>query len=239
MSENTDNRTATQRIEDLEKVVASMYQATGKLILSVEDLMKKSEEANLVKEALKLLNRKTEAIVQAAAPESGISDASVSSILIKLNVSDLIVQTAGYVAAGHLKATDAVTADSFLACEEINSEGTVVNPRIQFRLDSQPKETQDSLAGKKAGDLVSFGEKKFSVKILEVYTLQNPPVPPTQEAPQAAATTEAAAPSADTAPAAEAAPETTETAPSTPEAAAPAADVAATAPADSTTQATA
>jgi hypothetical protein len=202
MSE-TDTRTATQRIEDLERVVASMYQATGKLILAVEDLTKKTDDVVLVKEALKLLNRKTEAIVQTATPESGITDAAVSAVLIKLNTADLINQTAGYVSAGFLATSETVAADSFVACEEVNSEGTIVNPRIQFRLDSQPQATQDSLIGKKAGDSVSFGENKFGVKILEVYKLQTPPAPQTAAATPAPEATAPAAAATDAAPAAE------------------------------------
>ncbi|HEY5234784.1 MAG TPA: hypothetical protein VIJ14_01290 [Rhabdochlamydiaceae bacterium] len=228
MSE-TDTRTATQRIEDLERVVASMYQATGKLILAVEDLTKKTDDMVLIKEALKLLNRKTEAIIQTATPESGITDASVSAVLIKINTADLIAQTAGYVSAGFLSASDTIAADSFVACEEVNSEGTVVNPRIQFRLDSQPQATQDALIGKKAGDSVSFGENKFGVKVLEVYKLQTPPTPQTAEAAAAAPATEAPAPAPEATQAPEAAATDATPAPAA-ETAAPAATTAPTGP---------
>jgi hypothetical protein len=213
MSDNTDKRTATQRIEDLEKVVASIYQATSKLIAATEDLMKKSDDMVLVKEALKILNRKTEAIVQAATPESGITEASVSNFLIQLNTSDLKAQTAAYVTNGQIAVSDTVAGDSFLACEEVNKDGTVINPRIQFRMDSQPQETQDALTGKKVGDSVSFGDNKFGVNILEIYSLLPPPAatalaeaPVTAtEAPAAETASEATAPT-ESAPSAEAAP---------------------------------
>jgi hypothetical protein len=218
MSDNTDNRTATQRIEDLEKVVASIYQATSKLIAATEDLLKKSDDLVLVKEALKILNRKTEAIVLAATPESGITDSSVSGFLIQLNTSDLKAQTAAYVTNGQIAVTDTVAENSFLACEEVNKDGAVINPRIQFRMDSQPKETQDALTGKKVGDSVSFGDNKFGVNILEIYSLLNPPG--------------SAAPAAETAP--ETAPASTEASTDSVPAAAPEAPAAETAPAEAT-----
>ena len=42
----------------------------------------------LVKDALKLLNKKAEAIVQVAKPESGISEASVNALVTSMNVEE-------------------------------------------------------------------------------------------------------------------------------------------------------
>jgi hypothetical protein len=194
---NADTRTATQKIEDLEKVVTMLYQATAQNKNVLENLLKAQSDMALVKDALKLLNKKTEAIVQVANPETGITVASVSALVTKMNVEDLTAQVAGYVANGHLVAADEVTDNSYLVAEENNLDGVLVNPRIQFRLDSQDKATQDVLKGKKAGDTVSFGENKFTAKILEVYTIVEPkaaeatPVLEAVPAPEAAPAAEA------------------------------------------------
>ncbi len=169
-----DKRTATQRIEDLEKVVTMLYQATAQIKNATENLLKSQGDMVLVKDALKLLNKKVEAIVQVATPESGITVTSVSNLVVKMNVEDLTAQVAGYVSNGHLTPADEVAANSYLVCEEYNADGTLANPRIQFRLDSQTPETNASLTGKKVGDTVTFGENKFSAKILEIYTLAEP-----------------------------------------------------------------
>jgi hypothetical protein len=203
-----DKRTATQKIEDLEKVVTMLYQSTSQIKNAVENLLKSQAEMGLVRDALKLLNKKTEAIIQAAAPETGITVAAVSNLVIAMNVEDLKAQVAGYVASGHLAPTDEVADNTYLVCEEYNADGTVANPRIQFRLDSQDQETGELLKGKKVGDAVSFGENKFSAKILELYTLTEPKAPEASEAPAAetppAETTEApAAAPAEAAPAPE------------------------------------
>jgi hypothetical protein len=211
MSDNADKRTATQRIEDLEKVVTMLYQATAQSKNALENLLRAQSDMALVKDALKLLNKKTEAIIQCATPETGITVQAVSALVVKMNVEDLTAQVAGFVTSGHLTPTDEVAADSYLVCEELAADGTQVNPRIQFRLDSQDASTQEAFKGKKVGDTVSFGENKFSAKLLELYSLTEPKAPDAAPAAEAAPTApapaaEAAAPTtADAAPA-EAAP---------------------------------
>jgi len=230
MSDKTDTRTATQKIEDLEKVSTLLWQQTAQIKSAVENLLRAQGDMALVKEALKLLNKKSEAIVQAALPETGITPASVSALVTKMNVDDLTAQVAGYLASGHLAASDAVAADSYLVCEEYDSEGNLANPRIQFRLDSQDEKTQAALTGKKAGDTVSFGEGKLSAKILEIYTLTEPKAPEAAPAADAApAATETA--STEAAPATDATPAPAE-APATPAATGPSNDALA-APAES------
>jgi uncharacterized coiled-coil protein SlyX len=198
MSENKDTRTAGQKIEDLERVVAMLYQTVGSLDGAVKSLSSTQQDMALLRDALRLLNKKTEAIIQTATPESGITSASVSDLVIKMNVEDLKAQVEEYVKRGNLTPADEVSATSYVVCEEQNADGTVANPRLQFRLDSQDPTTQAAFAGKKAGDTVNFGEGKFSAKILELYTLVDNPAPaPAQD--QSAATPDAqtAAPAAD------------------------------------------
>ena len=147
MAENKDNRTATQRIEDLEKMVVLLYQSNSELVAAVQNFQRFLGDMGLVKDALKLLNRKAEAIVQAASESSGITAASVSELVIKMNVEDLKNQVEGYLASGQIEPTDSVTATSFVVCEESNSDGVVVNPRIQFRTDTVEEKVQKALLG--------------------------------------------------------------------------------------------
>lgn len=182
---SNDTRNATQKIEDLEKVVTMLYQATAEIKQGLEYLMKSQGDMALVKDALKLLNKKTEAIIQTAAPETGITVDSVSALVVKMNVDDLTAQVAGFVKNGHLAPAEEVAENSYLVCEEATADGTVTNPRIQFPLNSQDAETKAVLLGKKAGDTAYFGENKLSAKILEVYSLVEP------KAPEAATTPEA------------------------------------------------
>lgn len=196
MSENTDKRTATQRIEDLEKVVTMLYQAAQQNQKDMGVLMEVTKDMGLVKEALKILNKKSEAIVQVAAPETGISAESVSAVVVKMNVEELKTQVAGHVANGSLVPVEVSSADSYLVCQEMDANGTVVNPRIQFGLDSQDEATKALLTGKKAGDVVSFGENKLSAMVLEIYSIAKPKAPdaPAEAATEAAPAAEAVQP---------------------------------------------
>ena len=198
MSDNKDTRTASQKIEDLEKVVTMLYQSVGSLDGAVKSLLGTQRDMVLVRDALQLLNKKTEAIIQSANPESGITTAAVSALVINMNIADLKAQVEGYVSRGNLVPTDEVTATSYLVCEEQDADGTVANPRIQFRLDSQDEVTQAALIGKKAGDTASFGEGKYTAKILEVYTLVDNPAPAAPTADNAAETGSQAAAPAET-----------------------------------------
>lgn len=209
---NTDNRTASQKIEDLEKVVTVLYQAATENKNAIESLLRSQSDQAILSAALKLLNKKVEAIVQAATPETGITFSAISALVTQMNVVELVEQVAGFVRDGYLAPAEVVTDNTYLVCSESNAEGEVVNPRIQFRLDSQDQAMQDALKGKKAGDSFSIGESTFSVKVLEIYTLTEPKAPessqeaPAAEAPAAEATPAEAQSDAPEAPAAEAAP---------------------------------
>ena len=173
MSE-VDKRTATQKIEDLEKTVVMLYQVMAQVKPSVEHLLQQQNEMAMVKDALRLLNKKTEAIIQAAQTTAGITVDNVSALVVQLNIVDLTAQVAAYVSNGHLVAADEVADNGYVVCEEQDSTGTVVNPRVQFRMDSQDPATVESFKGKKVGDIASFGENRFSAKVLEIYTIVEP-----------------------------------------------------------------
>jgi hypothetical protein len=197
MSEKTDTRTATQRIEDLEKVVTILYQGVNEAVNTAKGLPVLKNDIALLKEALKLLNKKTEAVILSAKAETGITLDAVTDLVTKMNVEELTAQVADYVKNGYLEPSDEASDNSYLVCEEYNVDGTLANPRIQFRVDSQNEETKTALKGKKAGDTVSFGENKLSAKVIEIYTLVQPKAP---EATPVAETTQVA--TTETAPAA-------------------------------------
>jgi hypothetical protein len=189
-----DTRTASQRIEDLEKVVTMLYQAAAENKNGVEGAHRALGDLPLIKEALKLLNKKTEAIIQTATPETGITVKSVSDLVVKMNVEDLQGQVKQHLANGDLTPADEAGDDSYLVCEEFNKDGTLANPRIQFRMDSQDEANRALIKGKKVGDTVEFGENRFDAKILEIYTIVPRKAP--GQAPAAAPAADASAPPA-------------------------------------------
>lgn len=221
MSDNKDTRTATQRLEDLEKVLTVVFQGLGKTEQTVNTLLGTQQDMVLVKEALRLLNTKTEAIILTAKAETGITPDAVNEAVSKLNTQSLKNQVNAWIESGQLAATDVVDLDSYVVCEEYHpTEGHLANARTQFRLDTLDKEMNDAFTGKKVGDMVKFGEDKFDAKIIEIYKLLPPKAPEAAapaaqetapEAPQAVteapATTEATATAPATAPTLNALPE--------------------------------
>jgi len=199
MSENTDKRTATQRIEDLERVVATLYEEATRNLALVQNLAKGQSELKLIKDAIKLLNHKSEAIIMSASESSGITNESVNKNMINLNVMELKKQVEISVANGTLVSADVIADGTYVVCEEVNPDGTIANPRVQFPLAAQPENVQQVLKGKKAGDLVNFGQEgSLDAKVLEVYTLVD--VEKVKAEATAAATTDTStAPATDTA----------------------------------------
>jgi hypothetical protein len=194
MSDNTDKRTATQKIEDLEKVVTMLCQTVFQLQNTNKALTQLQSDVGLLKHSTKLLDRKLDGVITSASSESGITLDSVKAFMIDASIKELKDQVANHLKNGELLPANEITANGFCVCEEYGTDGAVTDPRVQFRLDSQKKETVDALLGKKPGDLVTFGDNTFSVKILEVYAL--PPTPSPDAAPTDAAVSSETAPAA-------------------------------------------
>lgn len=205
--EQKDTRTATQRLDDLERVVASLYSAVNQLIQVNDKISKLVADIPLLHQAVKLLNRRIEGVVRAASESAGITIASVSAEVVKMNLEELKAQVAQGIADGHLSASEVITDTSFAVVEEFAPDGTVASERTQFPVGAQPDEVKAQLLGKKVGDTASFGPEKFSLKVLEVYQVNEPKAPEAAavEAPAmeqtAAAPAEAPAPEAAPAPA--------------------------------------
>ena len=187
MSEDTqkkvDNRTATQRLDALEQVCGALYNTIQELIRANDRIAPLVADVPTLKDAARLLNKRVEALVSVADASSGISYHTVSAKMIEMNVADLKAQIDGWVSNGALTVNETgADATSFVVAEETSTDGTVVNPRVQFPMNSQSEEIQAQIAGKKAGDKVSLGEDKLGLTILELYSI-TPPAPAATEAP--------------------------------------------------------
>lgn len=181
MSDNVDKRTATQRIEDLENVLRVVYQGLAetqneviKMQADNKNLLRLQNDIVLLKEYCKILNKKIDAVVQLSKPETGVSTEAVKDLVTKMNMDELKAQIEDSISRGLLTPSnpgDVVTEESYLACDELNDDDTVFNPRVQFGMDSQPAENKERLLGKKVGDVINMGENRFRVRILELYNI--------------------------------------------------------------------
>ncbi|CAM6004872.1 unnamed protein product [Sphagnum balticum] len=212
MSENqkpADTRSASQKFQDLENGLIALYQTVDNI----------ARDLNTAKDAIKLLGNKIDSIVKASVAGEPLSDDVISRIMIENNVEELKNKLKVMVAQGILASTEQVAQDSFVVGQDINDQGEVINPRLQFALYAiKPPELQQKFLGAKVGDVLNLQEGKLKFKVAEIYQIQQPK--PAQAAP---AESEAApaeqAPEASAAPASDAAPASLDAAPAAPEAA--------------------
>jgi hypothetical protein len=169
MSKNTDKRTATQRIEDLERAVMSLYNTADNM---ARDLM-------TIKDAIKLLGNKSDATIKAINRGGEVNDEVVGNIMVENNIEELKEKVATLVTQGILTASDEVNESSFIVGRDVAQDGKVINPRIQFSFGGAdlPAETKEKLKGAKVGDVVDFGPEKAKFEVQEVYRIGAPEAP--------------------------------------------------------------
>ena len=187
-----DNRNASQKISDLENAVMALYQTVDNM---ARDIM-------TLKEAMKLLGNKTDSIVKASSSGEQITDAVISRIMVENNVEELSNKVKNMVAQGVLAPQDQVEQNSFIIGQEVDDQGEVKNPRLQFALYAVQQELRDKFVGAKVGDTLNLQDGKLKFCLLEIYQIQQPKAPEASvaEAPAAAApeVTPVEAPAAET-----------------------------------------
>lgn len=189
-----DNRSASQKIADLENAVMSTYQTLDNVI----------KDLGTIKDAIKLLGNKVDSIVKASVNGEAINDVVLSRIMIENNCEELANKVKIMLTQGVLVAQEQVSENSFIVGAELNDAGETVNPRLQFGIFALRPELQEKLKGTKAGDVINLEEGKLKFKVLESYAIQQPKDEvPAAAAPLAQAPTSSDAAPAELAPAAE------------------------------------
>lgn len=172
-NQQTDKRTASQRIEDLERAVMSLYQTSNQM---ARDLM-------TLRETAKLLNNKADAMCKASLGGEPLNDTVISRIMLENNINELKGKVKNLIDQGLLEATDTIAEGTFVVGNESDKDGKVANARLQFTLSSLDQAVQKALLGKKVGEAVTFEGDKLLFNVTEVYTI----VPPKPAEPQAVA----------------------------------------------------
>lgn len=173
MSNNQKQRSATERLNDLEQGVMGIFQAIDNM----------SRDLMLVKDAIKLLGNKTDAIARA----SNLSDDVISGLMVENNIAELKGIVDRLVNQGVFVAEEVVTAQSFVVIREVDDAGNTVNPRIQLAVGSIEPTTAAKLVGARVGETVEVAEGKLKAVIVESYEIVTPQAPQAElaEAPAA------------------------------------------------------
>lgn len=174
-----ENRNASQRFQDLEQGLMSLNQTVS---LLVNDVM-------AIKEALRLLVSKTDAIIKAQSSGQTVNDEVISAIMMQNKVEELKEKVSNLQAQGILVEEGAITESSFVVGEELDLDGTQLNPRVQFTMSSMDPKISSKLVGAKVGDIVVLEEGKAKFLVKETYTIKVPetaPEPKNEGSPQEA-----------------------------------------------------
>lgn len=160
MSEKKLN--AAQRLEQLEKSLLLVDQTLHEMYKSIEGL----------RLAGKTLSNKIDSIVQASSQGLALTEESVNKIMTDNNVEELKGRIEKLKASGALVEASEIGDMSLIVLREIDPETKEVqNPRTQiaFRLLAPP--TQEALRSKKSGDVISLGEDKLDIEVMEIYNI--------------------------------------------------------------------
>lgn len=177
MSENQQPKklNATQRLEVLERQNQEINMYLNGFARDIE----------LIKQAIKLLGNKVDAIQKAAL----ISDDQVAAGMIANNIKELKDKVDGFLKTGNLTSTESVTEKSFVVGKELNDDDSVANERIQFAVGALQPDLKEKLVGSKVGDKVKFSEGTLRLELCEVYDIV---VPKSEEVEASTESTEAA-----------------------------------------------
>lgn len=164
MSNQQEKRTASQRIDDMERGLMALYQTADNM---ARDLM-------TIKEAIKLLGNKLDSVVKASARGELLSDEVIAKIMVENNVEELKEKVTNLVSQGILVAAEEVGSNSFVVGRELGEDGTVANPRMQFVVSALQPEVRDKFPSAKVGQVLDLQEGKWKFEIQEVYSIQTP-----------------------------------------------------------------
>lgn len=177
MSNTGTKKTAAQRLSNLEDTLKGTLQALGAV----------DNEQSVIKEALSLIGAKLDAVVELLREDKELSDANISNRMIEKKATKMAEGTETLVKQGILVANETVDENCFIVGRELMEDGSVVNPRIQFTVESTKPLLKAKILGAKVLDKISVEEGKASLEVLEIYSIHQPKAPAAPNAPQAQA----------------------------------------------------
>lgn len=163
---NEKQRTASERIADIESAMMSLYQANQNI----------SRELLTLKEALKLVGLKLEAVCTAVVNNVPPTNDTLSKLMLEATIESLKSKVSELVSQGVLMTSSgAAGPGTFLVGKELGKDNEIINPRLQFVFGALPEEVQNKLLGMKVGDnVVVDNEKVRSFTLEELYAILAP-----------------------------------------------------------------
>lgn len=179
MSEQVKNKTATQRIEDLEKDIQNHASGLVNLYNTINNMA--GDVLNL-KEAVKILNFKIDAVIQSTRAKEDLTNESLTKHMRLSKAEELKSTVTDWVSKGLLVAQETVDAASFVVFQQLNEQDEIVDPRTQGNVSQLNAILKEAMIGKKVGESFKAADAvtnaNFNIRIIENYALVQPEAAP-------------------------------------------------------------
>jgi hypothetical protein len=159
---------ASERLSAIENMLVPTQRRVGEMEMILFNL---SRENEILKDALQLLHEKLESVIALANEGKSLSNENINEKVVMLKEQALKDKVQDLVNAGQIESAEEVTNNSLVVARELNKDGTVENPRIQFLTSRLIEELQNKFVGKKVGELVKGEEDKLDLEIMEIYDI--------------------------------------------------------------------
>lgn len=159
---------ASERLSAIESALIPTQRRVGELEMILFNL---SRENEILKDALQLLHEKLESVIALSNEGSPLTNENINEKVVLLKEQVLKDKVTQMVDAGQIAKTEKVTENSLVVARELNKNGTVENPRIQFLTSRLIQELQDKFIDKTVGDLIKGDEDKLDLEIMEIYNV--------------------------------------------------------------------
>lgn len=161
-----DKRNPSQKIEDLEQAVFSIYQTLNVMGRDIE----------IIKEAIKLLGTQANASMRAAERGIPATHANVDELATEIKIEGMIKIVKDMISNNIITPSETITEESFVVGRDLDKDDStiVTNPRNQFAMQAVQPEARAKLIGLKAGDVIQLTEGYNKLEVLEVYQVGVP-----------------------------------------------------------------
>ena len=159
----TNKLTALERLSSLENMILSQHQ-------KIEIL---ADEIDKLRGTVGALAKRLNATIKAG-EDGSLSNDSVNKLIINENLKELEGKVKFLVEQNVLEKDDSavVSNKTFVVGREVDKEGTVINPRVQFAVGSLDANFQTQVIGFKVGDVIPYQESDVSLEVVEIYKIK-------------------------------------------------------------------
>jgi hypothetical protein len=163
----------SEKLSVLEQQSMGTARRVGEMEMIVFNL---SRENEILREALQLLDEKLNSTIELIAEGRPLTNESINEKAVEMKERMLKQKVDESLANGRIQITESVGDNSFVVGRELDDDGKVVNPRIQFLTAKLPTELKDKFTGKQTGELIKTEEGKLAIEIMEIYNFTEIPL---------------------------------------------------------------